>query len=200
VPGIAHVGVLEWLEEHQISVDFIGGTFATGMSGTEVRTFLREVDWDLVFLGEAPYNLKAFRRKEDRREFPAKLEIGLRGGVKFPSGLDPAHQIGLLLSHIALPYSEVAHFDELPTPFRCVATDMESAEVVVLEDGSLSQALLATMAIPGVFPPVRRRGQVLADGGLLDNVPADVIPRERVDFIIASMWARSKKPGISIPH
>ncbi len=192
--GIAHVGVLEWLEENQIPVDFVagtsmgglvGGSFATGMSGGEIRTFLRETDWGLVFLGEAPYGLKSFRRKEDRREFPVKLAIGLRGGVKFPSGLDPAHQIGLLLSRIALPYSELSDFDQLPTPFRCVATDMQSAEAVVLADGSLSQALLATMAIPGVFPPVRRDGRVLSDGGLLDNVPADVIPRERVDIVIA---------------
>lgn len=192
--GIAHVGVLEWLEENQIPVDFVagtsmgglvGGTFAIGMSGAEVRTFLRNVDWDLIFLGEAPYGLKTFRRKEDRRQFPVKLEIGLKGGVKFPSGLDPAHQIGLLLSRIALPYSTIADFDQLPTPFRCVATDMERSKVVVLEDGSLSQALLATMAIPGMFPPVQRDGKVLSDGGLLDNVPADVIPEERVDVIIA---------------
>lgn len=92
--GIAHVGVLEWLEEHQIPVDFIagtsmggliGGTFATGMSGAEIRVFLAGVDWNLVFLGEAPYSLRSFRRKEDRRDYPAKLEIGLRGGIKFPS-------------------------------------------------------------------------------------------------------------------
>ena len=111
--GIAHVGVLEWLEENQIPVDFIagtsmggliGGTFATEMSGAEIRAFLGSVDWDLVFLGEAPYSLKSFRRKEDRSEYPVKLELGLRGGIKFPSSLDPTHQIGLLLSRIALPY------------------------------------------------------------------------------------------------
>lgn len=192
--GIAHVGVLEWLEENQVPVDFVagtsmgglvGGAFATGMRGSEIRTLLRNVDWDLTFLGEAPYGSKSFRRKEDRREFPVRLEIGLAGGIKFPSGLDPAHQVGLLLSRIALPYAAPLDFDDLPTPFRCVATDMERAEIVVLGEGSLSQALLATMAIPGVFPPVRRNGQVLADGGVLANVPADVVPRERVDVVIA---------------
>jgi len=192
--GIAHVGVLEWLEEHQIPVDFVagtsmgglvGGSYATGMTPTEVRELLRSVDWDLLFLGEAPYPLKSFRRKEDRREFPVKLELGLKGGLKVPSGLDPAHQIGLLLSRIALPYSTLPDFDALPTPFRCVATDMEQAEVVVLGKGSLTQALLATMAIPGMFPPVKRDGQTLSDGGLLNNVPADVVRAMGAELVIA---------------
>ena len=141
------------------------------MSGSEVRELLNRVDWNVLFLGEAPYRLKSFRRKEDRRDLPVKFEIGLKGGVKFPSGLDPAHQVGLLLSRIALPYSQVGSFRDLPTPFHAVAADMNAAKVEVLGDGSLSLALLATMAIPAVFPPVTRDGKVLSDGGLLNNVP-----------------------------
>lgn len=192
--GIAHVGVLEWLEEHQIPVDFVagtsmgglvGGAYATGLSPKEVRTLLRNVDWDLLFIGEAPYPVKELRRKEDRRDYPVDLELGLRHGVQLPSGLDPAHQVGLLLSRIGLAYSTLDNFDELPTPFRSVATDLASADVMVLEDGPLSEALLATMAIPGVFPAVERNGSLLADGGLLNNVPADVVRAMGADIVIA---------------
>lgn len=182
--GIAHVGVLEWLEEHRIPIDYVagtsmgglvGGAYATGMTPAELRQLLRNVDWDLTFLGEPPYKAMVFRRKQDRRDLPVKIELGLKDGLSLPSGLDPAHQIGLLLSRISFPYKSDLHFDDLPTPFRAVATDLQASEVLVLEQGSLSQSLLATMAIPAVFPPVEIDGKLLADGGMLNNVPADVV-------------------------
>ena len=68
----------------------------------------------------------------------------------------------------------MASFDDLPTPFRCVATDLKNAEAVVLGRGSLAQAMRATMAIPGVFTPVNFENWLLVDGGALNNIPADV--------------------------
>jgi NTE family protein len=192
--GFAHVGILKWLEDHRIPVDYVagtsmgglvGGAYATGMSPSEIAELLRGVDYDLLFLGDAPYELKEFRRKEDARDFPTRLEVGLKNGIKLPGGLDPGHQIGLLLSRIALPYSTVDDFGELPIPFRCVAVDMETADTVTMADGSLAQALRATMAIPGVFTPVLRDDRVLADGGLVNNVPADVARSMGADIVIA---------------
>src|SRR5947209_11952848 len=77
--GFAHVGVLEWLEEHRIPVDavvgtsmggLVGGAYATGMSPPEIRAFVNGIPWDQVFRGDTPYALKDFRRKEDERLFP----------------------------------------------------------------------------------------------------------------------------------
>jgi NTE family protein len=193
--GIAHVGVLRWLEEHRVPVDLIagtsmgglvGGSYATGMTADEIHQVLRGADWDLIFLAEAPYALKGYRRQEDAREFPVKLEAGLRGGsFRMPGGLNPGHHIGLLLSRIALDESEVQDFDQLPIPFRCVATDVEQGEAVVLNNGPLGTALRATMAIPGVFDPVRIDGRLLVDGGILDNVPIDVAREMGADQVIA---------------
>src|SRR5439155_4922527 len=98
-------------------------------------------------------------------------------GLNLPSGLDPGQPVALLLDRLAQPYGTIASFDDLPIPFRCVATDMVRAEPVVLQQGSLATALRATMALPGLFPPVERDGRLLADGGMLDNVPADVARR-----------------------
>ena len=83
-----------------------------------------------------------------------------------------------------LPYGDNTNFDTLPIPFRCVATDLVNAETVVLKDGSLAQALRATMAIPAVFAPVELNGRILADGGILNNIPTDVAKDMGADIIL----------------
>ena len=192
--GLAHVGVLEWMEEHRIPVDLIAGTsigglvgggYATGRSAAEVRALIEAIDWDVMFRGEVDYALKSFRRKEDRRDFPVRLDIGLRGGLRLAPGFDPGHEIELFLSRLALPYASPMCFDDLPTPFRAVATDLEAAMVAVLGEGSLATALRATMSIPGIFQPIERDDLLLADGGLLNNVPADVARNMGADVVIA---------------
>ncbi|MCE2541747.1 MAG: patatin-like phospholipase family protein [Acidobacteria bacterium] len=192
--GLAHVGVLEWLEERRIPVDAIAGTsigalvgaaYASGRTATEVVTLVGGIDWDRLFSGEVDYALKSFRRKEDRRRYPVRLELGLRDGLRLAPGLDQGHAVDLFLSRLALPYSLPLSFDDLPIPFRAVATDLEAAAVVEIGSGSLASALRATMAFPGVFQPVEREGLLLADGGLLNNAPADVVSRMEVDVVIA---------------
>src|SRR6202034_4701325 len=96
----------------------------------------------------------AYRRKQDRRDYQIEAALGLKHGLSGPNGFDSGHGVGLLLDRIAFPESGIAAFDDLPIPFRCVATDMLSGEGVVLRDGPLAQAVRASMAIPGVFTPV----------------------------------------------
>lgn len=192
--GISHIGFLRWLDEHRVPVDLlagtsigglIGGGYAAGMSPSELESLMRGTDWDLMFLSDSPFKYKTFRRKEDARQFPAQIDLGLKGGVHFPSGINTGQQVELMLDRIAAPYYGVGNFDDLPTPFRAVATDLRSASVVVLGSGSLSQAMRATMAIPGVFTPVTLDGRILVDGGTLDNVPADVVRQMGAEVVIA---------------
>ncbi len=182
--GFAHIGVLQWLDEHRVPVDIVGGTsmgglvgggFATGMAPHEIRNLVDEVDWSSVLAPDTPFPYKTFRRKEDTRAFPSALRFGLRGGFRLPSGLSAAEEADLLFDRVAAPYGSHTDFNALPTPFRCVATDIRNAEVVVLDSGWLARALRATVAIPGVFAPVTFDGKVLVDGGVLNNVPADVV-------------------------
>jgi NTE family protein len=182
--GIAHVGVIRWLEENRIPVDYVvgtsigglvGGLYAMGYSPDEMSDLLRQLDWNVLLSSSPEFSDLSFRRKQDQRNYPVNLELGLREWtVSTPSGLNSGHFIGLLFDRLTLPYFGISAFDELPIPFRCVATNMETAEEVVLLDGSLSSALRSTMAIPGVFTPVERNGALLADGGLLNNVPVDI--------------------------
>src|SRR5512146_830180 len=181
--GLAHIGVLQWLEEHRVPVDdiagtsmggLVGGIYATGMDAQEVRQLVTGIDWNGVLRGETDFGDLSFRRKEDRTDYPAGFEFGLRHGINFPGGFNSGHQVGLILDRIALPYSTLKSFDELPTPFRCVSTELTQRELHVFKDGPLSDALRATMSIPGFFTPVRLNGKVYVDGGLLDNLPTDI--------------------------
>ena len=192
--GIAHIGVLRWFEEHRIPVDFIagtsmggliGGAYASGLSPDEITELMNSADWSLMFLADSPFRYKTFRRKEDARAFPGQVDFGLKGGFKLPSGLNAGQQIEMLLDRIALPYYELQDFDHLPTPFRCVATDIRKAEPVVIGSGSFSRALRATMAIPAVFTPVVFDERLLVDGGALNNVPADVVKAMGANVAIA---------------
>lgn len=192
--GLAHVGVLRWLEQHRIPVDYIAGTslggvvaglYATGKSGDDVRAFMRDVQWDRALRGKVPYDDLSFRRKEDQRDYPNSIEFGLKKGVQFPSGLNSGHEVGLILDRASLPYSDMKSFDDLPTPFRCVATDLVSGRARVFDRGSLAEALRSTMSLPGIFNPVRSDGQIYVDGGLLDNLPVDVARTMGSEIVIA---------------
>jgi len=192
--GLAEIGVIEWLEENRIPVDRVAGTsmgsiiaamYASGMSPAEIRKFAESIDWLEAMLPEPSYTQLAYRRKQDRRDYQINAALGLKHGLQGPNGFNPGHGIGLLLDRIAFPESGIASFDDLPIPFRCVATDMLSGDRVVLHDGSLAMAVRASMAIPGVFTPVEIDGHVLADGGMVENIPVEVVREMDADIVIA---------------
>ena len=149
--------------------------YAGGLTPEEIRRLMRETDWDAMFESDSPFEDKTFRRKQDRRLYPSALEFGLKHGFSMAAGLNSGQQVAFLLDRVTLPYWDIESFDQLPTPFRSVAVDLRTSTVVVLGDGSLSQALRATMSLPAVFGPVEIGPWLLVDGGVLNNVPADVV-------------------------
>ncbi len=192
--GLGHVGVLEWFEANHIPIDYIAGTsmgglvgglYATGKSPAEIRTLMRNVNWDDVLRGQIPYQDLSFRRKEDSRAYPNYVEMGLKHGLQPPGGLNSGQQVKYILDRAALPYAGLKSFDDLPIPFRCVATEMKSGTSHVFKDGSLPDALRSTMSLPGIFMPVMADGKIYADGGLLDNLPVDVVKAMGADIVIA---------------
>ena len=192
--GLAHIGVITWLEEHHIPVDYVagtsmgglvGGVYATGHDAAEVRKVVNGINWDQVMAGQTPFQDLSFRRKEDARDYPNSLEFGLRNGLRFPEGFNSGQQVSLILDQVSLPYSEVKSFDDLPIPFACVATDLVSGKPKVFRDGSLSMALRSTMSLPGVFTPVRTKDAIYADGGLLNNIPVEVAKKMGADITLA---------------
>jgi NTE family protein len=192
--GQAHIGVLKWFEEHHIPVDYLAGTsmgglvggfYATGKTADELGSIVKNADWPLLLGGGTPYQDLSFRRKEDARDIPNAIQIGLKNGVSLPPGLNSGHQVNLLIDRETLPYSTIKSFDDLPIPFRCVSTEIVSGKAYVFQNGLLSDAMRATISIPGVFAPVRRGDQILVDGGMVDNLPTDVVRQMGADVVIA---------------
>ncbi len=191
--GLAHIGVLQWMEEHRIPVSYVAGTsmgglvggiYATGRSPAEVREITNGINWDDVLRGQTPFKDLSFRRKQDAHEVPNSLEFGLKKGLQFPGGFNTGQQVSLILDRVALPYSELKSFNDLPIPFACVATDLVSGKPHVFRSGPLSLALRSTMSLPGIFTPVRTGDHIYADGGLLNNIPIDVAKEMGADIVI----------------
>jgi NTE family protein len=192
--GLAHIGVLEWLEEHRIPVNYVAGTsmgglvggiYATGHSPAEAKAMVRSINWDQVLQGNTPYKDLSYRRKEDAFDYPNNLEFGLRKGLQFPEGFNSGQDVVMILDRVSLPYSDVSNFNDLPIPFACVATDLVTSQEFVFTQGSLSLALRSTMSLPGIFSPVRWNGHIFADGGLMDNLPVDVAKEMGATLTIA---------------
>ncbi len=192
--GFAHIGVLRWFEEHHIPIDYIAGTsmggligglYATGKTPKQMEDFVREQDWNTIIGGRTPYEDLSYRRKEDLRAFQNPIVLGVKHGLSVASGLNAGHEVSMLIDRETLPYSNLASFDNLPIPFRCVATDLVSAKQVVFSQGSLQTALRATMSIPGLFAPVHDGDRVYVDGGLIGNLPTDVVRKMGADIVIA---------------
>jgi NTE family protein len=192
--GFAHIGVIEWIEAHHIPVDYVAGTsmgglvgglYASGMSPQEITNFVSGINWTAVLSGQVPFPALSYRRKEDKLAFPNRLEFGLKRGISLPNGLNSGSAVGLLLDQQMLPYYDLKNFDDLPIPFRCVATDLTTGTEHVFKDGSLAQAMRSTMSIPGVFAPVEHGTQVYSDGAAVNNLPVDVARKMGADIVIA---------------
>src|SRR5437867_6349390 len=193
--GIAHVGVLEVLEELRVPIDFIAGTsmgsivgglYASGMSPAQMRSALLNLDWNDLFNDRPPRRDMCYRRKEDDASDLINLEMGLKDGrLLLPRGLVAGQKIAFALESITLQAAGARDFDRLPIPFRAVATDLGSGEMVVLDHGHLADALRASMSIPGVVAPFEMEGRLLVDGGLVRNLPVDVARAMGADVVIA---------------
>ncbi|MBS3996758.1 MAG: patatin-like phospholipase family protein, partial [Hydrogenophaga sp.] len=193
--GLSHVGVLKELEAAHVPVDFvvgtsmgaiIGGLYASGMGAAELEREILSVDWGGLFERRAPRQLLSQRRKDEDFELSPVLQLGFRDGeFRLPTGAVSTRSLEMLLRRYSLGTRHLATFDGLPTPFRAVATDMETGAAVVLDHGDLAAALRASMSVPGVFSPLEVEGRILGDGGLVNNLPVDVARRMGADVVIA---------------
>ncbi|HEV7611684.1 MAG TPA: patatin-like phospholipase family protein [Steroidobacteraceae bacterium] len=194
--GIAHIGVLKILEELQIPIDciagtsmgaIVGGLYASGMTALQIDATMRSLDWQEAFRDAPPRRDLAFRRKQDDRNFLVRLPLGLKHGqILLPKGFIQGQKLQETLRQLTLPFSNSTDFDLLPTPFRAVATDLETGDAVVMAKGDLAIAMRASMSAPGVFSPVELNGRLLVDGGLAENLPVNVARAMHADVLIVS--------------
>jgi NTE family protein len=192
--GAAHIGVLKVLEEQKIPVDYIAGTsmgaivgalYASGLSAGELEKVITAIDWKDVFKGDPDRRDVDYRRKREDYEHLTGLSVGIKDGkIVMPKGLIKDQKVNVLFETLMLHTSDIDDFDKLPIPYRAVAADLETGEMVVLKGGRLADAARASMSVPGAFPPIEIDGRLLIDGGIVRNVPVDIVRGMGADIII----------------
>ncbi len=193
--GAAHIGVLKELERLQIPVDAIAGTsmgavvgglYATGMSADDLEDLVGSLDWAAALSDKPDRTDLSFRRKQDDSQSPIDFELGVRGTeLVLPKGAIQGQKLDLLLRELTFGVSHIRKFDDLPIPFRAIASDIERGEIWIMDGGNLAQSIRASMSVPGVFAPVRIGDRLLVDGGLIGNLGVNVMQDMDVDIIIA---------------
>lgn len=193
--GYAHLGVLQVLEENRIPVDciaaasmgaIVGGLYASGMSAGDMRHRLENINladiaFDIVERSDLPQS-----EREDQRYYVNSFSLGFgNNGFQLPAGLVQGNRLQALLQDWTARFAGRVKFDSLPIPFRAIATDLRTGEMVVLDHGSLSQAIRASMALPGLFSPAEVDGRTLVDGGIVSNLPVETAREMGADIIIA---------------
>jgi NTE family protein len=192
--GAAHVGVLKVLEELRVPVDcvagtsmgsIVGGAFASGVTVAEMEQTLGAMSTDLLFKEKPPRRERSIRRKADDFSNLFAPEIGIRDGkLLLPKGIVSGVQLETVLRTLAKAQG-YRTFDDLPIPFRAVATDLVTGKPVVFSEGALANVMRASMSVPGLIDPVEIDGKLLVDGGLTDNLPVDVARAMGADVVIA---------------
>ncbi|HEX4759018.1 MAG TPA: patatin-like phospholipase family protein [Terracidiphilus sp.] len=195
--GLAHIGVLEWMEDNHIPVDrlagtsmgaLVGGLYASGMTPAQLSAVATSDAFTSVFTLQFPYADLSFRRRQDRREIPEALTVGLRHGPQLHNAVLSERAVDeFLVTNMSAYNNHELDFDNMPIPFRCVATDLNTLKAITFSRGPLPRAVRASISIPGLFPPVKgSEDHFLVDGGILDNLPTDVLRRDlKADIMIA---------------
>ena len=196
--GAAEVGVLKVIEEMGIPIDYIAGTsigsivgglYAIGYDAQALDTIFRRQRWLSLIGGRNDKYSGDIFRQEGNTTYVFGFPIN-RG--RKASDNEGAYGIGLsgdsittMLDSLTRHYDGVRSFDDLPIPFRCVAVDIKTHKEVIMDSCELELAMRASMAIPGAFKPVRWKGHTLVDGGMLNNLPVDVVLAMGADVVIA---------------
>lgn len=183
--GAAHIGVLEVLEREHIPVcriagtsmgSIVGGLYAAGYTPAEMHSIITSLDWNDLFTDDPARTEMPMRRKDADYRYLLNFEVGYKNGhIITPAGVVQGQKLLLLLRRLLISTWNVHDFDNLSIPFRAVATDIVAGKPVVFGSGDLALAIRSSMSVPGAFAPTNVDDQLLVDGGLMDNVPIDVM-------------------------
>ncbi len=193
--GAAHIGVLKALEEMKIPVDiitgtsmgaYVGGLYATGMSADEIESFIYSVDWNSGYQDRVDRSQRRVRDKEYEDRYQINTDLGLGfGEIRLPTGVVQGQNMLRILRESTGNLARLNSFDQLAIPYRSVATDILALEEVVIDNGYLVDAMMASMSVPGALPPYELNGHLLVDGGVVNNMPVDVARAMGADVVIA---------------
>ena len=199
--GAAHIGVLKYLEEIGMPIDYvtgtsmgsiIGGLYSLGYTPDELAQLIADIDWSLYMSNNVDrrFQSSSIRARNSTYLFSVPFGPGYLSKKAFdilstlPSGVINGASLTNLFSRLSLGYNDSINFSQLPIPFSCVATDILTGDSVILNHGNFAKAIRSSMAIPGVFSPVEWNGHLLADGGMVNNFPVDLCLDMGADYVI----------------
>lgn len=190
--GLAHIGALKVLDSLGVKVDYVAGTsmgaiigslYASGYTGNELDSIFNTVDFDKIINDDLPRASKAFYERNNSERYAITLPFD-NFKVKLPSALSRGQNTYNLLSKLMLHVSHINEFEKLPIPFFCIATNIENGKQIQIENGNLTQAVMASGALPSLFQPVTIGDQILIDGGVVNNYPINELRKKGMDIII----------------
>ncbi len=190
--GLAHIGALKVIEEAGIQVDFVGGTsmgaiigglYAAGYSAQELDSIFRNTNLSELIQDNVPRSAKTFYEKEDSERYALTLPFN-NFKVSFPQAISGGQNIYNEFVRLLYHVKDIKNFDDLPIPFLCIATNIETGKPVLLDHGYLPEAIIASGTLPSLFEPTEVDGQILIDGGVVNNYPVDEIRAKGADIII----------------
>ena len=210
--GAAHIGVLKYLEEAGIPIDYIAGTsmgsivggmYAMGYTSEEILSIISRVDWNRLISNEVERKKISFKEKSKKGSHLINLPFSLKAKNKenlqsrsfrnsLPGGIVSGDNLINLFNSLSVGYSDSLAFKDLPIPFICIATNMINGEAQVLDRGIFTKSLRASMAIPILFDPIKIDNSLYADGGLVCNFPVEQCRAMGADYIIGV----SMSPGL----
>ncbi|WP_422106945.1 patatin-like phospholipase family protein [Winogradskyella sp.] len=190
--GFAHIGALKVIDSLGLKIDYVAGTsmgaiigslYATGYSGQQLEDIFNTIDFDELINDEFPRSSKPFYERKNAEKYAVSLPFD-NFKINLPSGLSRGQNVYNLLYQLMLPVSDIRSFDKLPIPFFCIATNIETGESIVMDKGSLAEAVTASGALPSLFRPVTINDTILLDGGVTNNFPVEELRAKGMDVII----------------
>jgi len=190
--GFAHVAAIKVIEEAGVRIDYVGGTsmgaivgalYASGYNAQELDSILKNIDFENIMVDDIPRSSQSFYEKKEGKKYAIKLPVKNKK-IGFPVAISTGQNVLNLFMKLTQHVHDIRDFNELPIPFFCVATNLETGDKEILNKGSLAKAIRASGAFPTLLAPVEIDGKLLVDGGIVDNFPVDEVKRMGADVVI----------------
>ena len=190
--GMAHIGALKIIEETGVRIDYIGGTstgaiigglYATGYSAIQIDSIFRAVNFSQLIQDEIPRSAKTFFEKNESERYAMNLPFQ-NFKISLPTSISKGQNMYNLFSKLTSHVNDIDNFNDLPIPFLCIATNIESGKETILNKGYLPAAVAASSALPTLFNPVKIGDSIYVDGGVTNNYPIEKVRSMGADIVI----------------